>query len=159
MLAKLLSEMCHGVDLSAGAHAAALGPASLSHAALLLQAGDNVSERLWEYADYINHSWKFGNFEFSVATVIQGATIFLVALFVCFVRRSVSSAAPPDWRLSRVERKLDARTRHSTSACKIAPGGSRPERPSAGAARSAPAGTTRASEQAPRRLDQASPQP
>ncbi|HST51960.1 MAG TPA: mechanosensitive ion channel domain-containing protein [Pyrinomonadaceae bacterium] len=58
----------------------------------LLQADENILERLWRLTAparfYINYTWKLGNFPFSIATLVLGALVLLVAIMVSRYLRS-----------------------------------------------------------------------
>ena len=52
----------------------------------LWQQDDNVLQRLWRLTEplrnYINFKWELGNFVFSIATLIIGVVVFLLAMFI-----------------------------------------------------------------------------
>src|ERR1700749_3686576 len=68
-------------------------------AAALRQGDENVLQRLWRLSEpvrfYVNYTWKVGNFPFSIASLVLGLVIVLVAVFVsrylrAFVERRMS---------------------------------------------------------------------
>src|SRR4051794_32704066 len=68
-------------------------------AALLWQGDENVLQRLWRLSEpvryYVNYTWKVGNFPFSIASLIFGLGIVIVAVLVsrylrAFVERRMS---------------------------------------------------------------------
>ena len=68
-------------------------------AALLWQGDENVLQRLWRLSEpvryYINYTWKVGNFPFSIASLILGLAIVVVAVLIsrylrAFVERRMS---------------------------------------------------------------------
>jgi small-conductance mechanosensitive channel len=55
-------------------------------AAVVWQGDENVLQRLWRLSEpvrhYVNYTWKVGNFPFSIASLVLGLAIVLVAVFV-----------------------------------------------------------------------------
>jgi potassium-dependent mechanosensitive channel len=55
-------------------------------AAVVWQGDENVLQRLWRLSEpvrhYVNYTWKIGNFPFSIASLVLGLAIVLVAVFV-----------------------------------------------------------------------------
>jgi small-conductance mechanosensitive channel len=53
---------------------------------LWLWQGENVLQRLWRLSEplryWVNHTWKVGNFPFSVATLTLGLLVLLAAVFI-----------------------------------------------------------------------------
>ncbi|HEX5707469.1 MAG TPA: mechanosensitive ion channel domain-containing protein [Pyrinomonadaceae bacterium] len=60
--------------------------ASFASVVALLQEGENVLERLARWTEplraYINYKWRLADFEFSVASMLVGLFIFLIALLL-----------------------------------------------------------------------------
>jgi small-conductance mechanosensitive channel len=56
------------------------------------QGDENVLQRLWRLSEpvrfYVNYTWKVGNFPFSIASLVLGLVIVLVAVFVSRYLRS-----------------------------------------------------------------------
>lgn len=64
----------------------------------LLQNGENVLQRMWRY---INHKFTVGNFEISLASVVIGVVVFIVAIIVsrsirAFMERRMAGRARLD---------------------------------------------------------------
>lgn len=61
-------------------------------AAAVWQGDENVLQRLWRLSEpvrfYVNYTWKVGNFPFSIASLVLGLVIVLVAVFVSRYLRS-----------------------------------------------------------------------
>jgi potassium-dependent mechanosensitive channel len=64
----------------------------------LLQSGENVLQRIWRY---INHKFTIGNFEISLASVVIGIAVFIVAVIISrsirsFMERRMAARANLD---------------------------------------------------------------
>ncbi|HKQ51176.1 MAG TPA: mechanosensitive ion channel domain-containing protein [Pyrinomonadaceae bacterium] len=64
----------------------------------LLQDGENVLQRIWRY---INHKFTIGNFEISLASVVIGVAVFIVAVIISrsirsFMERRMAARANLD---------------------------------------------------------------
>ncbi|HZT59194.1 MAG TPA: mechanosensitive ion channel domain-containing protein [Pyrinomonadaceae bacterium] len=58
----------------------------------LFQGNENVLERIWRMTEparfYINYTWKIGNFPFSIATLVLGVIVLLIAVIFSRYLRS-----------------------------------------------------------------------
>jgi potassium efflux system protein len=65
-------------------------------AAALWQGDENALQRLWRLVaplrGYLNYKWEVGNFPFSIATLVLGLVVLLIAVFVSrYLRRFIES--------------------------------------------------------------------
>src|SRR5215212_9715791 len=76
----------------------AISQAHLLMLSLLQEGGENVLQRVWRY---INHKFTIGNFEVSLASVVIGVAVFIVAVIISrsirsFMERRMAARANLD---------------------------------------------------------------